>query len=180
MLTKLISIKNELKVTMKKNLRFFFLFFVAIALSSIISSNTIAGELEDKAREHVVKYYLKDIFSDLKIQIKQKIISDVNLANIEIEPKELDVIASVIAKSTTSAFEDFIPDIATQLLMKYYTIKDIDGLNKIYANTSDDGLSFARKNYYFNRELNIIIMNYLYNNIDQIIEQELNIVLEVD
>ena len=45
---------------------------------------------------------------------------------------------------------------------------------------SDDGLSFARKNYYFNRELNIIIMNYLYNNIDRIIEQELNIVLEVD
>ena len=34
-------------------------------------------------------------------------------------------------------------------------------------------LSFAKKNYYFQRELNATIMTYLYNNIDSMIESEL-------
>jgi hypothetical protein len=70
-----------------------------------------------------------------------------------------------------------VPDIATKLMMKYYSTREIEALNEIYGKTSSNGISFARKNYYFNRELNAIIMSYVHNNIEQIIEEELNQVL---
>ena len=173
-----LSLIDELAQSMKKlNTYIYFIFLQIVLLSVTIASNTQASELENKAEEHITRYYINDIFADLKLQIKQKIISDVNMANIEIEPKDLDVIANAIALSTSSAFEDFVPDIATKLMMKYYSMKEIETLNEIYGKTSSDGISFARKNYYFNRELNTIIMSYFYNNIDQIIEEELNQVL---
>ena len=57
--------------------------------------------------------------------------------------------------------------------MKYYTENEIGILNDLYATKTDDDLSFAKKNYYFQRELNAIIMTHLYNNIDSMIESEL-------
>lgn len=173
-----LSLIDELAQSMKKlNTYIYFIFLQIVLLSVTIASNTQASELENKAEEHITRYYINDIFADLKLQIKQKIISDVNMANIEIEPKDLDVIANAIALSTSSAFEDFVPDIATKLMMKYYSTKEIEALNEIYGKTSSNGISFARKNYYFNRELNAIIMSYVHNNIEQIIEEELNQVL---
>ena len=38
---------------------------------------------------------------------------------------------------------------------------------------TDDDLTFAKKNYYFQRELNAIIMTYLHNNVESMIESEL-------
>lgn len=173
----LILIDESVENMKKLKTYIYFLFLQIILFGITISPNTLAGELENKAQEHVTSYYVNDIFADLELQIKQKIISDVKMANIAMEPKDLDIIADAIAVSASSAFEDFVPDIATKLMMKYYSMKEIEALNEIYGKTSSDGISFARKNYYFNRELNTIIMSYFYNNIDQIIEEELNQVL---
>ena len=69
--------------------------------------------------------------------------------------------------------EEFIPDVATNIMMKYYSENEIDILNDLYSSKTDDDLTFAKKNYYFQRELNAIIMTYLYNNVESMIESEL-------
>jgi len=60
-------------------------------------------------------------------------------------------------------------------MMKYYSENEIDILNDLYSFKTDDDLTFAKKNYYFQRELNAIIMTYLYNNVESMIESELTL-----
>ena len=69
----------NLKIIFMKKLKtyIYFLFLQIILFGITISPNTLAGELENKAQEHVTSYYVNDIFADLELQIKQKIISDV-------------------------------------------------------------------------------------------------------
>ena len=73
----LILIDESVENMKKLKTYIYFLFLQIILFGITISPNTLAGELENKAQEHVTSYYVNDIFADLELQIKQKIISDV-------------------------------------------------------------------------------------------------------
>ena len=149
------------------------LFLLIVLLFLTFNSPLHSEEFEKKVREHVIKYYVNDIFFDVQEQIKQKIKYDVKNQEINIKSEDLDKIANIISYSITENLEEFVPDVATKIMMKYYTENEIGILNDLYATNTDDDLSFAKKNYYFQRELNATIMTHLYNNIDSMIESEL-------
>ncbi|MEC7270198.1 MAG: spore germination protein GerPC [Pseudomonadota bacterium] len=149
------------------------LFLLIVLLFLTFNSPLHSKEFEKKVREHVIKYYVNDIFFDVQEQIKQKIKYDVKNQEINIKPEDLDKIANIISYNIAETLEEFVPDVATKIMMKYYTENEIDILNDLYATKTDDDLSFAKKNYYFQRELNATIMTYLYNNIESMIESEL-------
>ena len=151
------------------------LFFFVILLYFTFNSSVQPQELEKKARDQVIKYYVNDIFFDVQEQIKQKIIHDVKNQEIGIKSEDLEKIANIVSYNITEDFADFVPDIATKVMMKYYTENEIDALNNIYSAKTDDDMTFAKKNYYFQRELNVIITTYLYNNVEKMIESELTI-----
>lgn len=148
-----------------------FLFIVLLFLT--FNSPLHSEEFEKKVREHVIKYYVNDIFFDVQEQIKQKIKYDVKNQEINIKTEDLDKIANIISYNIAETLEEFVPDVATKIMMKYYTENEIGILNELYATKTDDDLSFAKKNYYFQRELNATIMTHLYNNIESMIESEL-------
>lgn len=149
------------------------LFLLIVFLFFTFYSPLYSQEFEKKAREHVIKYYVNDIFFDVQEQIKQKIKYDVKNQEISIKSEDLDKIANIISYNIAETLEEFVPDVATKTMMKYYTENEINILNDLYATKTDDDLSFAKKNYYFQRELNATIMTYLYNNIESMIESEL-------
>ena len=149
------------------------LFLLIVFLFFTFYSPLYSQEFEKKAREHVIKYYVNDIFYDVQEQIKQKIKYDVKNQEISIKSEDLDKIANIISYNIAETLEEFVPDVATKTMMKYYTENEIGILNDLYATKTDDDLSFAKKNYYFQRELNATIMTYLYNNIESMIESEL-------
>ena len=149
------------------------LFLLIVFLFFTFYSPLYSEEFEKKAREHVIKYYVNDIFFDVQEQIKQKIKYDVKNQEISIKSEDLDKIANIISYNIAETLEGFVPDVATKIMMKYYTENEISILNDLYATKTDDDLSFAKKNYYFQRELNATIMTYLYNNIETMIESEL-------
>ena len=149
------------------------LFLLIVFLFFTFYSPLYSQEFEKKAREHVIKYYVNDIFYDVQEQIKQKIKYDVKNQEISIKSEDLDKIANIISYNIAETLEGFVPDVATKIMMKYYTENEISILNDLYATKTDDDLSFAKKNYYFQRELNATIMTYLYNNIESMIESEL-------
>tara|TARA_B100001027_G_scaffold186338_1_gene138788 strand:+ start:99 stop:605 length:507 start_codon:yes stop_codon:yes gene_type:complete len=149
------------------------LFLLIVFLFFTFYSPLYSQEFEKKAREHVIKYYVNDIFFDVQEQIKQKIKYDVKNQEISIKSEDLDKIANIISYNIAETLEEFVPDVATKTMMKYYTENEIGILNDLYATKTDDDLSFAKKNYYFQRELNATIMTYLYNNIESMIESEL-------
>lgn len=149
------------------------LFLLIVFLFFTFYSPLYSQEFEKKAREHVIKYYVNDIFYDVQEQIKQKIKYDVKNQEISIKSEDLDKIANIISYNIAETLEEFVPDVATKTMMKYYTENEINILNDLYATKTDDDLSFAKKNYYFQRELNATIMTYLYNNIESMIESEL-------
>ena len=149
------------------------LFLLIVFLFFTFYSPLYSQEFEKKAREHVIKYYVNDIFFDVQEQIKQKIKYDVKNQEISIKSEDLDKIANIISYKIAETLEEFVPDVATKTMMKYYTENEIGILNDLYATKTDDDLSFAKKNYYFQRELNATIMTYLYNNIESMIESEL-------
>ena len=149
------------------------LFLLIVLLFLTFNSPLHSEEFEKKVREHVIKYYVNDIFFDVQEQIKQKIKYDVKNQEINIKPEDLDKISNIISYNIAESLEEFVPDVATKIMMKYYTENEIGILNDLYATKTDDDLSFAKKNYYFQRELNAIIMTHLYNNIDSMIESEL-------
>ena len=155
----------------RMNLLRLFLLIVFVFLT--FYSPLYSEEFEKKAREHVIKYYVNDIFYDVQEQIKQKIKYDVKNQEISIKSEDLDKIANIISYNIAETLEEFVPDVATKTMMKYYTENEIGILNDLYATKTDDDLSFAKKNYYFQRELNATIMTYLYNNIESMIESEL-------
>ena len=143
--------------------------FLFITFNSPLHSQ----ELQKKAREHVIRYYINDIFFDVQEQINQKIKYDVKNQEIDVKSEDLDKIANIISYNITENLEEFIPDVATNIMMKYYSENEIDILNDLYSSKTDDDLTFAKKNYYFQREHNAIIMTYLYNNVESMIESEL-------
>ena len=145
--------------------------FLFITFNSPLHSQ----ELQKKAREHVIRYYINDIFFDVQEQINQKIKYDVKNQEIDVKSEDLDKIANIISYNITENLEEFIPDVATNIMMKYYSENEIDILNDLYSFKTDDDLTFAKKNYYFQRELNAIIMTYLYNNVESMIESELTL-----
>tara|TARA_B100001559_G_C16338276_1_gene546790 strand:- start:377 stop:862 length:486 start_codon:yes stop_codon:yes gene_type:complete len=140
-----------------------------------VNSPLYSQELQKKAREHVIRYYINDIFFDVQEQINQKIKYDVKNQEIDVKSEDLDKIANIISYNITENLEEFIPDVATNIMMKYYSENEIDILNDLYSSKTDDDLTFAKKNYYFQRELNAIIMTYLYNNVESMIESELTL-----
>jgi len=156
-----------------EKVRLFRLFLLIVLLFLTFNSPLHSEEFEKKVREHVIKYYVNDIFFDVQEQIKQKIKYDVKNQEINIKPEDLDKIANIISYNIAESLEEFVPDVATKIMMKYYTENEIGILNDLYATKTDDDLSFAKKNYYFQRELNATIMTHLYNNIDSMIESEL-------
>ncbi len=161
---------SELQLQRVKLLRLFLLIaFIFLTITSPLHSE----EFEKKVREHVIKYYVNDIFFDVQEQIKQKIKYDFKNQEINIKSEDLDKIANIISYNIAETLEEFVPDVATKIMMKYYTENEIGILNDLYATKTDDDLSFAKKNYYFQRELNATIMTYLYNNIESMIESEL-------
>ena len=139
------------------------------------NSPLYSQELQKKAREHVIRYYINDIFFDVQEQINQKIKYDVKNQEIDVKSEDLDKIANIISYNIAENLEEFIPDVATNIMMKYYSENEIDILNDLYSSKTDDDLTFAKKNYYFQRELNAIIMTYLYNNVESMIESELTL-----
>ena len=143
--------------------------FLFITFNSPLHSQ----ELQKKAREHVIRYYINDIFFDVQEQINQKIRYDVKNQEIDVKSEDLDKIANIISYNIAENLEEFIPDVATNIMMKYYSENEIDILNDLYSSKTDDDLTFAKKNYYFQRELNAIIMTYLHNNVESMIESEL-------
>ena len=145
--------------------------FLFITFNSPLHSQ----ELLKKAREHVIRYYINDIFFDVQEQINQKIKYDVKNQEIDVKSEDLDKIANIISYNIAENLEEFIPDVATNIMMKYYSENEIDILNDLYSSKTDDDLTFAKKNYYFQRELNAIIMTYLYNNVESMIESELTL-----
>ena len=145
--------------------------FLFITFNSSLHSQ----ELQKKAREHVIRYYINDIFFDVQEQINQKIRYDVKNQEIDVKSEDLDKIANIISYNIAENLEEFIPDVATNIMMKYYSENEIDILNDLYSSKTDDDLTFAKKNYYFQRELNAIIMTYLYNNVESMIESELTL-----
>ena len=149
------------------------LFLLIVLLFLTFNSPLHSEEFEKKVREHVIKYYVNDIFFDVQEQIKQKIKYDVKNQEINIKTEDLDKIANIISYNIAETLEEFVPDVATKIMMKYYTENEIGILNELYATKTDDDLSFAKKNYYFQRELNATIMTHLYNNIESMIESEL-------
>ena len=149
------------------------LFLLIVLLFLTFNSPLHSEEFKKKVREHVIKYYVNDIFFDVQEQIKQKIKYDVKNQEINIKPEDLDKIANIISYNIAETLEEFVPDVATKIMMKYYTENEIGILNELYATKTDDDLSFAKKNYYFQRELNATIMTHLYNNIESMIESEL-------
>jgi hypothetical protein len=161
---------NKLKLERLKLLR---LFLLIVLLFLTFNSPLHSEEFEKKVREHVIKYYVNDIFFDVQEQIKEKIKYDVKNQEINIKPEDLDKIANIISYNIAETLEEFVPDVTTKIMMKYYTENEIGILNDLYATKTDDDLSFAKKNYYFQRELNAIIMTHLYNNIESMIESEL-------
>ena len=161
---------SELQLQRVKLLR---LFLLIVFLFLTINSSLHSEEFEKKVREHVIKYYVNDIFFDVQEQIKEKIKYDVKNQEINIKSEDLDKIANIISYNIAESLEEFVPDVATKIMMKYYTENEIGILNDLYATKTDDDLSFAKKNYYFQRELNATIMTHLYNNIDSMIESEL-------
>ena len=140
-----------------------------------VNSPLYSQELQKKAREHVIRYYINDIFFGVQEQINQKIKYDVKNQEIDVKSEDLDKIANIISYNITENLEEFIPDVATNIMMKYYSENEIDILNDLYSSKTDDDLTFAKKNYYFQRELNAIIMTYLYNNVESMIESELTL-----
>lgn len=161
---------SELQLPRVKSLR---LFLLIVLLFLTFNSPLHSEEFEKKVREHVIKYYVNDIFFDVQEQIKEKIKYDVKNQEINIKPEDLDKIANIISYNIAETLEEFVPDVTTKIMMKYYTENEIGILNDLYATKTDDDLSFAKKNYYFQRELNATIMAYLYNNIESMIESEL-------
>ena len=149
------------------------LFLLIVLLFLTFNSPLHSEEFEKKVREHVIKYYVNDIFFEVQEQIKQKIKYDVKNQEINIKSEDLDKIANIISYNIAETLEEFVPDVATKIMMKYYTENEIGILNELYATKTDDDLSFAKKNYYFQRELNATIMTHLYNNIESMIESEL-------
>ena len=156
-----------------EKVRLFRLFLLIVLLFLTFNSPLHSEEFEKKVREHVIKYYVNDIFFDVQEQIKQKIKYDFKNQEINIKSEDLDKIANIISYNIAETLEEFVPDVATKIMMKYYTENEIGILNDLYATKTDDDLSFAKKNYYFQRELNATIMTYLYNNIESMIESEL-------
>ena len=153
--------------------KLFRLFLFIVLLFLTFNSPLHSEEFEKKVREHVIKYYVNDIFFEVQEQIKQKIKYDVKNQEINIKSEDLDKIANIISYNIAETLEEFVPDVATKIMMKYYTENEIGILNELYATKTDDDLSFAKKNYYFQRELNATIMTHLYNNIESMIESEL-------
>ena len=153
--------------------KLFRLFLLIVLLFLTFNSPLHSEEFEKKVREHVIKYYVNDIFFEVQEQIKQKIKYDVKNQEINIKSEDLDKIANIISYNIAETLEEFVPDVATKIMMKYYTENEIGILNELYATKTDDDLSFAKKNYYFQRELNTTIMTHLYNNIESMIESEL-------
>ena len=163
---------SKLRVQRVKLLRLLLsILFLFVTVNSPLHSQ----ELQKKAREHVIRYYINDIFFDVQEQINQKIKYDVKNQEIDVKSEDLDKIANIISYNITENLEEFIPDIATNIMMKYYSENEIDILNDLYSSKTDDDLTFAKKNYYFQRELNAIIMTYLYNNVESMIESELTL-----
>ena len=161
---------SKLRVQRVKLLR---LLLSILFLFITVNSPLYSQELQKKAREHVIRYYINDIFFDVQEQINQKIKYDVKNQEIDVKSEDLDKIANIISYNITENLEEFIPDVATNIMMKYYSENEIDILNDLYSSKTDDDLTFAKKNYYFQRELNAIIMTYLYNNVESMIESEL-------
>ena len=148
------------------------LFLLIVLLFLTFNSPLHSEEFEKKVREHVIKYYVNDIFLDVQEQIKQRIKYDVKNQEINIKPEDLDKIANIISYNIAETLDEFVPNVATKIMMKYYTENEIGILNDLYSTKTDDDLSFAKKNYYFQRELNATIMTYLYNNIESMIDSE--------
>tara|TARA_Y200000002_G_scaffold129965_1_gene107066 strand:- start:6141 stop:6641 length:501 start_codon:yes stop_codon:yes gene_type:complete len=163
---------SKLRVQRVKLLR---LLLSILFLFITVNSPLYSQELQKKAREHVIRYYINDIFFDVQEQINQKIKYDVKNQEIDVKSEDLDKIANIISYNITENLEEFIPDVATNIMMKYYSENEIDILNDLYSSKTDDDLTFAKKNYYFQRELNAIIMTYLYNNVESMIESELTL-----
>ena len=161
---------SKLRVQRVKLLR---LLLSILFLFITVNSPLYSQELQKKAREHVIRYYINDIFFDVQEQINQKIKYDVKNQEIDVKSEDLDKIANIISYNIAENLEEFIPDVATNIMMKYYSENEIDILNDLYSSKTDDDLTFAKKNYYFQRELNAIIMTYLYNNVESMIESEL-------
>ena len=149
------------------------LFLLIVLLLLTFNSPLHSKEFEKKVREHVIRYYVNDIFFEVQEQIKQKIKYDVKSQEIDIKSEDLDKIANIISYNIAETLDAYVPDIATKIMIKYYTENEIDILNNLYSTKTDDDLSFAKKNYYFQRELNTTIMTYLYSNIESMIESEL-------
>ena len=161
---------SELRLQRVKLLRLLLsILFLFITFNSPLHSQ----ELLKKAREHVIRYYINDIFFDVQEQINQKIKYDVKNQEIDVKSEDLDKIANIISYNIAENLEEFIPDVATNIMMKYYSENEIDILNDLYSSKTDDDLTFAKKNYYFQREHNATIMTYLYNNVESMIESEL-------
>ena len=80
---------SELQLQRVKLLRLFLLIvFIFLTINSPLHSE----EFEKKVREHVIKYYVNDIFFDVQEQIKQKIKYDVKNQEINIKTEDLDKI----------------------------------------------------------------------------------------
>ena len=109
---------SELQLQRVKLLRLFLLIvFIFLTINSPLHSE----EFEKKVREHVIKYYVNDIFFDVQEQIKQKIRYDVKNQEINIKSEDLDKIANIISYNIAETLEEFVPDVATKIMMKYYT-----------------------------------------------------------
>ena len=61
------------------------LFLLIVLLFLTFNSPLHSEEFEKKVREHVIKYYVNDIFFDVQEQIKQKIKYDVKNQEINIK-----------------------------------------------------------------------------------------------
>ena len=70
---------------------------------------------------------------------------DVKNQEINIKPEDLDKIANIISYNIAETLEEFVPDVTTKIMMKYYTENEIGILNDLYATKTDDDLSFAKK-----------------------------------
>ena len=104
---------SELQLQRVKLLRLFLLIvFIFLTINSPLHSE----EFEKKVREHVIKYYVNDIFFDVQEQIKQKIKYDFKNQEINIKSEDLDKIANIISYNIAETLEEFVPDVATKLV----------------------------------------------------------------
>ena len=89
---------SKLRVQRVKLLRLLLsILFLFITINSPLHS----PELHKKAKEHVIRYYINDIFFDVQEQINQKIRYDVKNQEIDVKSEDLDKIADIISYNIT-------------------------------------------------------------------------------